>query len=109
MDFLAKLSQQLGKIWIDLSGGRRFAIVAILLIVCGSVAAMFYWAAQVEYGVLFAGLAPEDAGAITGKLQSQGVPYRLTGGGTTVMVPVDQVHQRRIELAVDGMPVKGGK
>ena len=84
-------------------------MVAGVVICLATLGAVWYWAAQTEYGVLFAGLAPEDAGAITAKLQTLGVPYRLSAGGTTVLVPADQVHQKGVELAVDGLPAKGGK
>src|SRR5579862_2011386 len=109
MEFWRKFGQQLGQMWQGLGPTRRAGLVGGVVICLGAVAAVWYWAAQTEYGILFAGLAPEDAGTITSKLQSLGVPYRLTAGGTTVMVPADQVHQKRIEMAVDGLPAKGGK
>ncbi len=109
MGFLRKLGLQLTQLWTGLTPARQVGLamgVFIALAVAGSI---WYWAAQTEYGVLFAGLAPEDAGAITAKLQTLGVPYRLSNGGTTVLVPAEQVHQKRIEMAVDGLPAKGGK
>jgi flagellar M-ring protein FliF len=109
MDFLHKLRQQLGQMWGDLTARRRIGLLAMVAACVAGVSGVWYWAAQAEYSVLFSGLTPEDAGAITAKLQTQGIPFRLASGGTTVLVPVDQVHQRRIELAVDGLPAKGGK
>jgi flagellar M-ring protein FliF len=109
MEFWRKFGQQFSQMWQGL-GPRRQAGLTFGFIICvGAAAAVWYWAAQTEYAVLFAGLAPEDAGAITAKLQTLGVPYRLAAGGTTVLVPADQVHQKRVEMAVDGLPAKGGK
>jgi flagellar M-ring protein FliF len=56
------------------------------------------------YGVLFSNLSGQDAGAITAKLQAQGVPYQLADGGSVIMVPASMVDQERIALAQAGLP-----
>ncbi|GAC1423375.1 MAG: flagellar basal-body MS-ring/collar protein FliF [Candidatus Velthaea sp.] len=60
-----------------------------------------------EYGVLFANLSPDDASAVVTKLKDAKVPYRLSAGGTTVLVPQEVVYDERVALAGDGV-VKGG-
>ena len=57
--------------------------------------------------VAFSGLAPEDSGTIADQLESDGIPYKLGGGGSTVSVPANQVAEVRIKLAQAGLP-KGG-
>lgn len=57
--------------------------------------------------VAFSGLAPEDSAAIADQLESDGVPYQIGGGGSTVSVPANQVAEVRIKLAQAGLP-KGG-
>jgi flagellar M-ring protein FliF len=108
MESLRKLGQQLLQAWQGMSPTRRLLLM-LGLVVCAAVAGGSYWLAQPDYSVLFSGLSPEDAGAITSKLQAQSTPYRLGDGGTTILVPADQVQKRRIEMAVEGLPVKGGK
>jgi flagellar M-ring protein FliF len=108
MDSLRKFGLQLLQAWQSMSAPWRMA-VALGAVVCLAVGGGWFWLAQPEYSVLFAGLAPEDAGAITSKLQAQGVVYRLGAGGSSILVPTEQVQQRRIEMAVEGLPAKGGK
>lgn len=55
----------------------------------------------------FSGLAPEDSAAIADQLESDGVPYKIGGGGSTVSVPANEVAEVRIKLAQAGLP-KGG-
>ncbi|NMB00017.1 MAG: flagellar M-ring protein FliF [Firmicutes bacterium] len=62
---------------------------------------------RTEYQVLFSGLSPDDAGAVVTALQERGTPYQLAEGGTTVLVPEDQVFETRISLATSGMPTGG--
>ncbi len=57
--------------------------------------------------VAFSGLPPEDSAAIADQLESDGVPYKLGGGGSTVSVPANEVAEVRIRLAQAGLP-KGG-
>ena len=92
-----------------MSMGRRVGFTLMAALCLASVVGVGYWASQPDYRVLYSGLSMEDAGAITAKLQTQGVAFHLTANGTTVMVPVDQVQQLRLDLAVEGLPAKSGK
>jgi flagellar M-ring protein FliF len=103
------LVQQLKGIWQGMSGGQRLILLLVSLVSVAVVLGVSYWAAQPDYRVLFSGLSEEDSAAIANKLQSQGVAYRVAGGGTTILVPADQVQQRKLELLADGLPEKGGK
>jgi flagellar M-ring protein FliF len=109
MDFAQQLTQQMKQVWKGLSPGRRLALGVMAAVCAAIVAGVFYWAAQPDYRVLYSGLSVEDAAAIAAKLQSGGGTYQLGAGGTTILVPAAEVEQRRLELAVDGLPAKGGK
>jgi flagellar M-ring protein FliF len=109
MGFFGNLSQQFRQVWQGMSPGRRVAMAVVGLVTTATVLGVAYWAAQPDYRVLFSGLAPEDASAITTKLQAQGVSFRLSSGGTSVLVPAEQLQQVRVDMAGDGLPVKGGK
>ncbi len=83
----------------------------ILVALAGSVAgliALTLWTQQPDMQVLFTNLGSEDAAAIIDKLKETKVPYETTGGGSTVLVPSDQVHDLRLQLATQGLPHGGG-
>ena len=109
MEFLQRYWQQARQVWLGMSLGRRvlFSVVAALSV--AAVVGVGYWASQPDYRVLYSELSAEDAGAITAKLQTQGVSFRLAANGTTIMVPAEQVQQLRLDLSVEGLPAKGGK
>src|SRR3954470_5220086 len=65
------------------------------------------WASKPTYTPLFSNLAASDAAAVTQKLTSSKVPYKLADGGQTVMVPQNQVYQQRIDLSASGLPTGG--
>jgi flagellar M-ring protein FliF len=70
--------------------------------------AVTLWTQQADTQVLFANLAPDDAGAIVEKLKDLKVPYEIGAGGTSVLVPSAQVHDLRLQLASQGLPHGGG-
>lgn len=70
-------------------------------------AAVWMWARQPSYAVLFSNLSDRDGGAVIAALQQQNVPYRFSEGGAAVLVPANQVHDARLRLASQGLP-KGG-
>jgi len=60
-----------------------------------------------SYETLYANLQPSQAGQVTQKLSAAGIPYQLTSGGTTVLVPAQDVNEERISLAEAGLPSGG--
>jgi flagellar M-ring protein FliF len=65
---------------------------------------VFKWAAAPSYAPLFSNLASSDASAVIEELDAQGVPYKLSNGGNTIMVPREQVYDTRISLSGEGLP-----
>ncbi len=81
-------------------------VIISLLAVVGLVAVGSFarWVTAPSYGVLMAGLAADDAAAVTGQLDADGVPYKLEGGGATVLVPTDSLQAERLKVAAAGLP-----
>jgi flagellar M-ring protein FliF len=109
MDTFWKLAQQLRLTWLGMSRPQQVGVAATLIGVLALAGAVIFVGSHTEYHVLCAGLAPEDAALVTAKLKAQGVNYQLGGGGTTVLVPAEQVAQLRVDLAGEGLPTKGDK
>lgn len=65
---------------------------------------VFRWASTPSYAPLFSNLTSADASAVVDKLDAEGVPYKLSNGGATVMVPKDEVYSARIRLSGEGLP-----
>lgn len=65
---------------------------------------VFRWVSTPSYAPLYSGLSGEDAAAVIEELQAEGIPYEVTGGGGTVMVPSADVYTTRITLSGQGLP-----
>lgn len=107
MQFFRQLLEQLRAIYQGMSRPRRIALLVLSGVCVAVFLAVGIYAFQTDYQILYAGLSAEDAGAVTAKLQAQGVPFRLAGNGTSILVPAERVHQLRLDLAVEGVPSKG--
>jgi flagellar M-ring protein FliF len=95
-------------------GGQKFVsgftpgqkVMSVLGIV-GLVAGMYMftkWSAKPTYAPLFSNLSSKDAGDITKALDGMKVPYQLTDGGSTVMVPQSSLYKTRVDLSSKGLP-----
>jgi len=84
----------------------------LILLIAGAalvalVTAVFLWTRGPDYRVLFSNLSEADGGRIISELDTRGVPYRFSQGGQALLVPSDQVHSLRLQLAEQGLP-RGG-
>ncbi|GAA1156463.1 flagellar basal-body MS-ring/collar protein FliF [Nesterenkonia sandarakina] len=103
---LARLGQRIREFTL---AQRTIAIIGIAVLVLGGFA-LSTAMSQPRMAPLYSGLDPADASAIVEQLRAEGVPYELTAGGTSVMVPEAQVYDARLNAAADGLPnaTRGG-
>jgi flagellar M-ring protein FliF len=83
-------------------------IFIILLASLAGFGSLIFWNNRPDYQVLFSNLSQEDAGEMLGKLKEKKISYELSGNGTTILVPREQVYDLRLSLAAEGLPKGGG-
>src|SRR5579875_555703 len=88
------LNQKL-RLFAGLGAGVAILVVGVSLV------------ASPRWQPLYTNLSAASAGQITQQLQQMKVPYELTQGGSTILVPASQVDQARVELADANVPSKG--
>jgi flagellar biosynthesis/type III secretory pathway M-ring protein FliF/YscJ len=54
--------------------------------------------------LLYGDLDTRDAGAVVQSLERARIAFRITGGGTQIMVPAEDVARLRLSLAREGLP-----
>ncbi|MND88344.1 flagellar M-ring protein FliF [Pseudomonas linyingensis] len=80
-----------------IAGAAAIAVIAALLL----------WAQAPDYRVLYSNFSEADGGRIIAELDKRAVPYRLSDGGTALLVPAEQMHSLRLQLAEQGLPQAG--
>ncbi|MBE2215501.1 MAG: flagellar M-ring protein FliF [Opitutaceae bacterium] len=102
-----RILAQLLELWKQLGINQKISLVLATLVVVAAMAGMLVWSSRPDMQLLYGRLDPKDAGDIVAALDAQGIPYQLTGGGTTIHVPREQVYKVRMDLASRGMPSGG--
>lgn len=62
---------------------------------------------RVTYKPLFSELQPADAAAIIAELEKRKIPYQLSEGGKTILVPAAEADAARINVVGNDLPIKG--
>lgn len=82
---------------------KTLAVIGLAVLVLG-LAALSSWMSRPTLSPLFANLSATDASAIVDHLESEGVSYELADGGSTILVPADQLYAQRLAVAAAGLP-----
>jgi flagellar M-ring protein FliF len=107
MDKLQQIIKDLAAIWSGWPASRKVMASASAAAGVMLFAGLLVLANWQTYAPLMTNLTPEDAAQIIDKLQAAHVPYKLSQGGTAVLVPEAVVHEQRLHLAGEGLP-RGG-
>ncbi|MGB7758030.1 MAG: flagellar basal-body MS-ring/collar protein FliF [Salinisphaera sp.] len=104
----ASTSGGLADVVARLRASPRIALIIGVAVAVSVLVALLLWTRSPDYAVLYSGLANRDGGQIVARLDQMQVPYKLTGGGGTIMVPRSRVDRVRLQMASDGLPKGGG-
>lgn len=108
---MGDLKEQSLRLWQKLSNKHKYMIMGSAAIIFISILAWSYWwGSRPENVPLFTTLEAEDASKVTAKLKEMKVAYEVQTGnnGTVILVPSQDVHKLRLELAGQGLP-RGNK
>lgn len=98
--------------WEKLGKLGRASLLAGAIFVLLATSLAGYWLLHADYQVLFAGLSPQDASAVTAELERQRVPYQLeeeggAEGGTSILVDRKDVYRTRLKVMGKELPLHG--
>jgi flagellar M-ring protein FliF len=93
--------------WNQLPRSRQLALGAIAAAAVVLFYVVFISSSKPNMVVAYSGLAPEDSAAIADQLESDGIPYEVGAGGSSVSVPANKVAEVRIALARQNLPAGG--
>ena len=92
----------------EMSMSRKIALGVLTMVAVAGFTTMFIWTNKTKFQTAYSGLTSKDASLVVEQLKASNTPYRLTGDGTTIMVPEDIVYDVRLIMAKEGIPKGGG-
>ena len=106
-DLSEKLKTKFLPWWNNLSGSRKIAIIGSA---CFTIIIMYVLSGQVmktSFSVLYRNMDPAEAGEVVDYLSENKIPYRISDGGTAILVSSNSLQQVRLDLASAGLPKSG--
>lgn len=87
---------------------KKLALVAVTFISIAIFAIIITQSRTVNFQLLYANLAPKDAGSVVSWLKGQRIDYNLKNNGQNIWIPAEQLYETRLSLAASGLPSGGG-
>lgn len=85
-----------------LPAAHKVGIVSALAALAMMTVLFARWLTTPSYTVLYSGMATEEVAGAIDELEALGVPYELQGGGSTILVPREQLYETRATMAAEG-------
>ncbi len=104
---MPNILRNLWSVWRQLGLNQKISLSLAFIVVVAAMVGMLAWSSRPDMKLLYGQLDPKDAGDIVQELDAQGVPYQIEAGGGSILVPRDQVHRVRMNLAAQGVPTGG--
>lgn len=101
---LSKLGTQLRTIWSQLGTSQRISVIAATIVLLATLGAVGLWSSQTDYALLYGRLPDTEAAKVIAALNDAKVPYKISTGGGSILVPSDKVQHLRWQLAEKGIP-----
>jgi flagellar M-ring protein FliF len=98
---------QIRRIFASLRWTQRTVLLLAAIAAIAAITALSHWSRERDFKPLYTSLSPEDAAAVMAKVRESGTEFRLSEGGTTVLVPSSSVAEVRLQLAGAGIPHSG--
>jgi len=92
------------QVFLALTVSQRMAVLVGTAALLVGAFLVVRWVSTPSYAPLYTDLSGADASAVVDELEAQGIPYEISDGGSTVMVPRSDVYSTRITLSGQGLP-----
>ncbi|MEG0385764.1 MAG: flagellar M-ring protein FliF, partial [Solibacillus sp.] len=102
-----KIKSDSSSFWQSRTKNQRGAIVGAIIGIIALAGILTYLSTRTTMAQLFPELPAAEVGRITEALTAQGVTYEVANGGTTILVPEEQVDNLKVSLAAQGYPDSG--
>lgn len=85
----------------------KASVILIGVLMLGAIA-MLVTIENSSHRTLYHNLTPEDASSMIEFIKGRKIDYKLEDGGTRILVPEEDLHELRLDLATEGLPTGGG-
>ncbi|MEK5231126.1 flagellar basal-body MS-ring/collar protein FliF [Lysinibacillus sp. FSL K6-0232] len=104
---LTKIKNDTSQFWKSRSKKQKIVMIGSVVSVLVLAAVVTFFASKTTYVPLYKDLSTREIGQVKEALDAQGVKYEIAPGGTSILVPEEQVDSLLVQLASEGYPQTG--
>ncbi|QAY65598.1 flagellar basal-body MS-ring/collar protein FliF [Paenibacillus protaetiae] len=104
---IAQYRGRLTQFWSQMGKKQKLWLGASLGVLIIAIILLTYIFTRTEYEIAFQNLDSTDASAIMNYLDSNGIPYKLEGGGTSISVPSSAATRAKVNVGSLGLVQNG--
>ncbi|SES75004.1 flagellar M-ring protein FliF [Oceanobacillus limi] len=104
---LSNTTDKLKTFWAGRSKSQKGLFIGSIVIIIAFIVAISLFSTNSNNVPLYNNLSIQEVGQIKTELDARGVPFELQDGGTTILVPEEQVDNLLVDLAGQGIPNSG--
>lgn len=99
---------QVKEFWQQLHTGQKMSLSASIFAIVFGFSVFLYWINRPQMQLLYGDLSSKDMAEVVSLLEEQGIPYQLSNGGHSILVPRKSVYSVRMNLVEKGVPAGSG-
>lgn len=104
---LTKIRTDLQQFWSSRTKRQKTTYIASAVAVIAIAAFLTFFLSRTEYAPLYKDVSRAEIGRIKEQLDAQGIASQVAPGGTSILVPKQQVDSLLVSLAAEGYPHTG--
>lgn len=104
---LAKIKTDIQAFWLSRTKKQKTTYIGSAIAVILIAAFLTYFLSRTEFVPLYSDVSRAEIGRIKEQLDAQGVQNKVAPGGTSILVPQDNVDSLLVSLAAEGFPNTG--
>ncbi|WP_285394685.1 flagellar basal-body MS-ring/collar protein FliF [Lysinibacillus sp. fls2-241-R2A-57] len=104
---LTKIKNDTSQFWTSRSKKQKIVMIGSVVAVLALATVVTLFATKTTYVPLYKDLSTREIGQVKEALDSQSVKYEIAPGGTSILVPEEQVDALLVQLASEGYPQTG--
>jgi len=104
---MSKFIEQFASVWKKLGVNQKATILLMLAAGIAGAAVLVHLSRRPSYEMLYSDLDEKDMASVVSYLREAKIPYRVTGGGRTVMVAEGAKYETRLDMAAKGLLPSG--
>ena len=104
---IKKMTSDLSTFWKSRTTTQKGTMIGSLLAIIILAIVITFMMNRTNFVPLYTDVSPSEIGRIKETLDTQGVPNEIAPGGTSILVPAEQVDALLVQLAAEGYPQSG--